>query len=715
MNGYAFRSPEDWKSALLILPDNAYFELMRSVFGNIKTPFNKQRLVDDLESFLSKKDIQEAIAAYIDERDAKLIAAIALLGEPVPEELETFFAGEFSSVELPGILLNLEERLILYRFQDRGAARESEAPGSIRRLALNPLLEPALRPVIGNSGVLFPSLPLSEANGNAALNSKTIVNSESPGGIGDDRVLAAFFAFVAAESEFFKTEGGIRKKVLDEGRLLFDGLDLEALAGGLQALGLLRQSAAGFAGGLVRDESKLRSFAGLPRGEMRGYLAAGICVARGASLLSPYNRSRVQSLARFIGAFMGTLQPGRRYPRTTLVRLAFLLERSGPGERGDGFFAWDPEGARLNAADGFDSILAALEIAGLLRVLPGGAAVCGVPPPNGSGAAERAIAMDTAFSCLLYPEISFADALSLAAFSMVRETGAAVRFELTRESVVRGFDQGMDADCMIALLDRLSGNQVEQNLRWTLKDWETRYAGVSLLQGLVLTLAEDRRYLAEAEPVASLVSRTLAPGVYLLAAEDRAGVVHALRREGIDIVAQPLPGVRHGVRPSPYPPLEPPGRGNAPDSGAAPAESPPPDPLRAERYKERFRGALGKLSLARDEREELAARIERRLILSESQLAAVPARYEKLEARGLDYVGKTSIAKQAIASKQLIEIVWSGQRGEENRAVGLPNALQKSGGETLLVLKPVPSGDPISLPLAKIGLLRRVKSSLFGE
>jgi hypothetical protein len=427
---------------------------------------------------------------------------------------------------------------------------------------------------------------------------------------------------------------------------------------------------------------------------------------------------------------MGLLETDRQYPKLTLVRLADMLERSGagiPGEPG-GVFAVDQGGAWDVAF--FDSLLEALRIAGLLGVGAGGAYFRSLPgkhgaadgSANGSAEGSPVIAMDTAFSCILYPEIDFADALSLASFSVVRETGAAVRFELTRESVVRGFDLGLDGDVMLALLDRLSGNQVGQNLRWTVKDWESRYAGVSLFQGLVLSLAEDRRYLAGMEPVASLIRRTLAPGVYLLSAEDRADAIQALRRAGIDIIAQPPrdDGTMPEDRASPYPSLAgapglPRGRPLPGDDETARLESLPPDPLRAGLYKERFRSALEKLSLPRDERAELSARIERRLILSESQLATTSAPREKLEARGLDYVGKTSIAKQAIAAKQLIEIVWSGQRGEVNRAIGLPNALQKSGGETLLVLKPVPSGDPIRLPLGKIGLLRRVKQSLFGE
>ena len=62
-----FRPVDDWKSALMTLPDNSFFELLRSVFGNIKTPFNKQRLMEDLFNLLSRDEIRKTIAAYIDE------------------------------------------------------------------------------------------------------------------------------------------------------------------------------------------------------------------------------------------------------------------------------------------------------------------------------------------------------------------------------------------------------------------------------------------------------------------------------------------------------------------------------------------------------------------------------------------------------------------------------------------------------------------------
>ena len=100
MKNAVFRSVEFWKSALMTLPDSSFFELLRSVFGKIKTPFNKQILLDDLESFLLREDIQKNIAAYIDRNDAAVIAALATLNEPAPGELESFFSGELSYVEL---------------------------------------------------------------------------------------------------------------------------------------------------------------------------------------------------------------------------------------------------------------------------------------------------------------------------------------------------------------------------------------------------------------------------------------------------------------------------------------------------------------------------------------------------------------------------------------------------------------------------------------
>jgi hypothetical protein len=123
----------------------------------------------------------------------------------------------------------------------------------------------------------------------------------------------------------------------------------------------------------------------------------------------------------------------------------------------------------------------------------------------------------------------------------------------------------------------------------------------------------------------------------------------------------------------------------------------------------------GSARFSKAEMDELAARIDRRLVLCESQLRDASVRYEKLEARGLDYVGKAMIAKQAIASQSPVELIRPGKKGE--RIFGIPRALEKEGGESVLVISPQNGGETggefLRIPLGKISLLRRIKKSIF--
>ena len=792
----SFRSVEEWKAALMTLPDSNFFELLRSVFGNIKTPFNKQRLLEDLGNFLSRNEIRKIIAAYIDEQDRQLIAAVALLGEPVTGDLEDFFAGEMAYTELHALIVNLEERLILYRFRDEG----------ILRLALNPVLEPVIAPLISEMRFLFPSLTKERGVPGAVLDARAVSPSAClSGGKAGDRMLAALFVFIFNGEELLKAEGGLRKKALDEGKVFFPWLDLELAVRTLLRLGLFRAEGRG----LVPCGERIAEYGELSPVEREEYWAAGVylCMNETAdntgedtsvahNITSPedpgkdlnqsepapsearndgtrpeeprfteprfaepmvrgpgggfwFSRNRLRSIASFIHRFRLLLEPENQYPKITLRRLEKLLGRE---DAGKGYFLGSDGRVQLP----FEPFLAMMEKTGLLeragflgkKETYWRAAGTFAP---GTVLAEPVIAMDTAFSFILYPEISFADALALGTFCSLKEnSGTTVCFELTRMSAIRGFDQGINSAAMVKLLNRLSLNRIDNSLGWTLGDWENRYAGVSLHQGIVLTLAEDRRYLAEAEPVASRILRTLAPGVYLLSTGDKAEAVKALRKAGVDIVAQPpsepAPGMESrtgwigsvrnsfprlglsvssaGVKSSPVDILssELPGnsrRGNAGKRGIEEARFPSgkTEAGSSDSIKQKFRLVLETMRLTKQERDELTARIERRLVLSEAQLEGTSLRYEKLEARGLDYAGKSMIAKQAIASGSMVEASWPGPGGELNRLMGFPSALEKRGGESILILIPEDSACPetIRIPLAKISLLRRIKKSIFGE
>ena len=711
----SFRSVDFWQSALLTLPDTAFFDLLRSILGVVKTPFNKQKLVEELSRFIVNPEIQKTITAYINDNDRRIIAAIALLAEPVPGELESFFTGEYSYAELQEILLNLEERLIIYRFRDNG----------ILRIALNPRLENILAPHTANTQILFPAIEKSKMEkSKAAINNTETLNG---------RTLAALFAFLLNnELQFKDNDDGknisfsFKKKAAEQSKILFPGLDINVLAGGLLTLGLFNDEENKSSSYLVPNEGKISAFKVLPERDRLEYLAAAaaLFLSQGGLSASYKNRSLLRNAVSLIHGLCNTAKDGRTLPETTLIKLAELLRRQ--EENSWGFMGELPSASILLRSLVIVGLFVNTEMDGVRCLCP---LFINSDTKNNKGdtAAKTAdkpcIAMDSGFSCILYPEINFADALDLSAFSFIEETGTTVRFTLSRDSVVRGFNRSYNAEQIWKLLDRLSGSRLPDSLKWNLDDWEKRWKEVSLDEGVILTLTPEREYLAQTEALSSIIKCSLAPGLYLLSAElgDAAAILH---NAGVDIVARPA--LKAEASSSYFTPLsKTTGSGDTGiimnkftaeklDTGQ-PSEN-------AEQIKDTFRSALEKMKLSKQEREELESRIERRTIVSETQLKDTASRYEKLEARSLDYAGKASIVKQAISTGSLLEI--SCLNGD--KILGMPETLDKKGTEMVLVIKPRanedtalsaapdPPEEPVRIALGKISLLRRIKPSIFG-
>jgi len=690
MSREIFRPISFWKSAVMTMPDNSFFELLRCVFGKIKTPFNKQQLLKDLEIFLLREDIQKTIAAYIDETDAKIIAAVALFGEPAMGELESFFSGELSFVRLHDIIVNLEERFILYRFKEEDKSR----------LALNPVLEPVLAPVAADISAL-----LTTTAGDSACVPSTPENS--PPAALNDRILAGILSFVSQWEPFYRAQGVIRKQVIEAIKNTFPCLAFELVIGGLQVLGLLYNDG----DKLVPDKKRFSDFGsagddGLSARERMEYCAAAMLVyseiKNHEEILPPLFRSRVQEITNFIHGFLDSLDAKFIYADKTLERLAEVLK------------------ARTSVGVNIRALLEILEKTSLVvTVSPQqkrpGIIVHNAPEKHVSNDGTF-IAVDSSFSILVYPEISYDDAIELAAFLKIKEAGAVVSFELDKDSAIRAFNNHISADKIIELLRRLSGGRVDDSFFWNLKDWEKRHGEVSLKKGVILTLAEDRRYLAKTMPLARLIDETPAPGVYVLNEDAMDKASAALRSAGIDIIARRaakkeddawthtrfLPPSSRAFEKIPF--------------AAAPSVSKTSGGLQAagnaDSMTEKFYAVLEKMPIDKTECAELSARIKRRLVLCEAQLKDASIRYEKLEARHMDYMGKQNIARQAIAQHSPVEIVWPGA-GTEKSIFGIPKLLDKEGADLVLVVVPADKEDVMRIPLAKISLLRRIKKSIF--
>jgi hypothetical protein len=709
----------------MTLPDNAFFELLRSVFGKIKTPYNKQILAGDLEKFLLREDIQKNIACYIDDNDIRIIAAVTALGEPGLSDLEIFFAGDLNYAELHDLVVNLEERFILYRFFEKDKDRRSDQRSSQKlvkgkvqgrgpgRLALNPVLKSVLSPFTADVSLLFPSISIDEASQDEIMWNKNKIFL-------DDRILAALLSFVSQNKLFFKAGGGekgIRQKVLNAAETLFHGLPLEIVIGALQALGLFCAEDET----LTPDYRRCAAFGVLDRQGRMIYCAAGILSyydSKGASASKEANdsiafspwllRSRIHYYAEIINHLYSSLDAKRLYPPATLRKLMYMLECANV--------------EKLAGVANGEKIIKVMEETGLI-VPVSDKYWYKAPFTETSMPDTPLIVMDTPFTMLLYPGIAYNDAVTIAAFSNIVEAGITVRFELNRDSAVSAFNRGLTADVIIELLQRLSHNRINESLTFTLYDWEKRYREVTLRRGLILTLAPEQRHLAETRSLARFIMETVVPGVYILpeSAEDR--VIQALHKAGVAIIARRgetadnmlYDGESSAVSSrSFFLPLQAPlsAAQSRPPAGISPRSL--PENSSASILIENFHSILNKARPKGEERDELAARIDRRLVLCESQLKDAVVRYEKLEARGMDYVGKALIAKQAISLQTPVEVIWPGRNGQE-RVFGIPKALDKTDSESILIIDPLNGDDFVRVPLGKISVLRRRRKSIFEE
>ncbi|MDR1786106.1 MAG: helicase, partial [Spirochaetaceae bacterium] len=103
-----------WREVITALPDQIFYDLVRMHLGEIKTPYSKQKLIEDLGIFLQKDEHKETILALLSPFDESILAAVTHIPSCTGETLAAFFADMPYSV-LNDEILNLEERLLLYR------------------------------------------------------------------------------------------------------------------------------------------------------------------------------------------------------------------------------------------------------------------------------------------------------------------------------------------------------------------------------------------------------------------------------------------------------------------------------------------------------------------------------------------------------------------------------------------------------------------------
>ena len=69
----------DWREYLSIMDNQQFFSLMHLYIGEVKTPYNKQNLIEQLSSFIRKEENQNLIFNMLSENDIIILNAISIV------------------------------------------------------------------------------------------------------------------------------------------------------------------------------------------------------------------------------------------------------------------------------------------------------------------------------------------------------------------------------------------------------------------------------------------------------------------------------------------------------------------------------------------------------------------------------------------------------------------------------------------------------------
>ena len=124
-----------WRAWLSTMENEKFFDLIRMYLGEIKTPFNKQKLIEDLSAFLRKAENKRNICSLLGKNDLKILSYIFLIPSASYETVTSFFANENFGHSIYDHIGNLEERLLVFIPEDDYGSK---------KIKINPLLEETL-------------------------------------------------------------------------------------------------------------------------------------------------------------------------------------------------------------------------------------------------------------------------------------------------------------------------------------------------------------------------------------------------------------------------------------------------------------------------------------------------------------------------------------------------------------------------------------------
>lgn len=689
----------NWRQYLSLLPDELFFEFMRMYLGEIKTPYNKQKLIENLSAFLRKEENRKAIVHLLSGNDLKILTVITTIPKATEKTVTDFFSSEYDFRSIYEHIKNLEERLILFRH------KESEQREAV--LLINPMLEDDIIPNLSTSLLLKPP--------------ECAEKEEKTGFALSPLFLASFISFAQIHPDLCKANGELKKKSLSDAEAIYGGQEsempkrLELLAKSFINLQLLKETKKGY----TVDWARLKLFAEQRTSLQYLYLAAASCGA--------FTRLGIQENAQLLTDTL-LLIPENGYTRHSILQLGQLQKQiSLPDDFPRRFGSLLSRSRYTEPDNKLETMVTFCITLGILKRI--GKTARGedifVLPADFFGEEKSAeeekkvLSIDAGFIITILPGLSLSELLPLVQCMTIQHFDVIASFEINRAAALKAFDCGITLDELLSHLKTYSSYEIPQNLCVCIEEWYASYTSATLYKGYIMRVAEDNPTLSAKNPRFSAhIKEELAHGVFLMDFSSDEEAFSVLQRSGLDFVGS-IKGVEEKGLPLGLPTLSfvkknafAEKRAVETPEGSAPETSAFLSPQEQNDFLQHLHEKLTTMQLTDEQKDVLKERINRRIIVNENQLQANSVRFELLEAAGMDYAGKMHVLEKAMQTKSLVEIELEAS---QKVLTGLPIFLSKKAGKAEVTIKLEGTGTEKTLLISAASHVKKIRTAISYE
>ena len=691
-------SMNHWADAFEAMPEEQFFKLIRLYLGEVQTPYNRQRLISQLASFIKNAENTQSILSYLDKKDITFLTAIYLIPNVSQQTLLDFFSGIGIS-DFYATLSNLSERLIIYSTKDKYSDNVC--------YHINPILFEPLKPYLSIESV-FPEHKIE----NHFVEDSFCLSQN---------FLAAFISYIRINKIGCKNDGTIKKNDFTKLEEIFleQICYLQLLINAFLNLSLLKDDGKSF----ILNNSRIEEFAKLSQFEQYSLLCVASCCH--------FSREGLRKYAQLLMNVLNSI-PEEGFSAKEVLRLLVLASTQKENK------------SSFGAKSRFSQILEQTKIkeqsensnqesnvsANLFEVMIESAISFGLltfsgTTENGTKIYKKnklpelipitdnipkVLNIDSSFTVTLMPGLSLDSLLPLLSFISIKKSGIVTEFEITRQSISVGFDEGWNPNSIFSELEKFINYELPQNLKINVLEWYKSYSSARLFSGYVLKVTDSNIAIAENNPkIKKYIKEKLAEGIYLLDISIDSDIKTFIKDSGLDFlgkIQQAEPSTENLSFPKLF---------ENPSVLISLEETLKSSNKKTLNVKEshqkitKLEELVKQKEISQQQKESLLYKISNRLILSENQLNSTSIRTEILEADGMDFAGKNHLIEVAIKEDDMMELTFpSGNSSGFFTIVGKPLKIVKQVGESIVEFQCEPSKEIENFLISKITHLKRI-------